>query len=282
MPDYYVPWSEREGLSEVRTEIQDSGMDEDLRVDLWNALYEAVLEGAHSVAHDLMRGLWPGLLRQPADQYSYRSAEEMVKDVTLSGDWHLVCDIMAFCAEHLKDNIILGMFTHKANQALHRGKSAWHFVGRQLVRYIGEAETKAISVALQDSQPFSEVHKQLNTALAEFSSRDNPNYGHAAKESISALETLVRQVVGDPSITLGKGLDRIRQSRKLAIHGTLLDSFEKLWGYACDKGLLRHGAKPGDPAGVSMEEAQLVLVACAAIISFLIARAQAEGILDMA
>jgi hypothetical protein len=278
MPDDYIPWSERECLVEVRTQIQDSGMDKGLRVDLWNALHATVLD--HPEASVWLPVLWSTVLRLPIDEFDEERATGIIKNAMLHDtDWHLACDILQFFAERLSQGTVYG-FTGNANRAFHRGKFAWHFVGRQLVRYIGEAETKALSMALQDSQPFPEVRRQLDTALAEFSARENPNYGHAAKEAISALETLVKQVVGDPRITLGAGIKAVRRSGRPAIHPALLDSFEKLWGYASDKGYLRHGGKPGEGLeGVTMEDAQLVLVSCAAIISFLTARAQAERIL---
>jgi hypothetical protein len=253
-------------------------MDDLLRVDLWNAIYEEIL-GKLPVRAEL-KELWTEVLRQPVDQFTENSAVQTVKGIILTGaDWHLVCNILQFWADRIATGWV-DQLTARMNSAFHRGKFAWHFVGRQLLRYIGEAETKAISVALQDSQPFPEVRKQLDIAFTEFSAREDPNYGHAAKEAISAVETLVKQVVGDPAITLGDGLKKIRQSGKPAVHGALVSSFENLWGYASNKGYLRHGGTPGEGLeGVTMEEAQLVLVSCAAIISFLIARAQAEGIL---
>ncbi len=275
MPDYYIPWSEREGLSEVRTQIQDSGMDKDLRVDLWNTLWEHVLDVP--LPFDVLRDLWRDILRRPIHEFKPDKINFNIELLFLvDGDWRLLCSILQFFTETLPDHAV-GRFISSANSAFHRGKFAWHFMDRILVRYISEAETKAVQIALQDSQPFPEVSKQLETALREFSARENPHYGHAAKEAISALETLVRQLVGDPNITLGDGLKVIRQSKKPEIHGALINAFENLWGYASDKGFLRHGGKPGDSTEVTLEEAQLVLVTCAAIISFLIARALAEG-----
>jgi hypothetical protein len=170
-------------------------------------------------------------------------------------------------------------FVASANAAFDRGKFAWRFSGRKLIRRVSDAEIKAIEVAVQDSESFPDVRKQLETALAEFSSRDNPNYGHAAKEAVSAVETLCRRIVAKPNITLGEALKEIGRSGKPQIHGALLSSFSSLYGYASDKGYLRHGGKPDDLTDVTLEEAQVVLVSCSAIVSFLIARADREGML---
>ena len=277
MPDYYVPWSEREGLSEVRTQIQGSGMDERLRVDLWNAFCIAVVRSAARA--DVLRGIWTAVLSRPIDEYNERHGVEAAKIAVLRGDWRLACNVVEFAGEGLFEPDA-GAYFELTNRAFDRGKFAWRFSGRKLIRRMGEAEIKAIEVALQDSEPLLEVRKQLETALAEFSSRGNANYGHAAKEAISAVETLCRKIVGKPSVTLGEALKEIRRSGKPQVHAALIDSFSSLYGYASDKGLVRHGAKPDDPTDVTLEEAQLVLVTCSAIVSFLIARADREGMLE--
>ena len=276
MPDYYVPWSEREGLSEVRTQMQDSGMDEPLRIDLWNAFHAIVCQWGGN--EPLLEDLWATILHFPLDTLDYLSAEDGVKAAIIDDDWRVACNAIVFAAEELPDSLAES-FIQLANAAFDRGKFAWRFSGRKLVRRMGEAEIKAIEVALQDSQPFPEVRKQLDTALAEFSSRESANYGHAAKEAISAVETLCRMIVGKPNITLGDALKEIGRSGKPEVHGALLSSFSNLYGYASDKGLVRHGAKPGDLSDVTLEEAQLVLVTSSAIVSFLIARADSEGML---
>ncbi len=279
MPDYYVRWSEREGLSEVRTQIQDSGMDYPLRADLWNALCDNIHAG--DTWRDLVRRICREVLHEPLDEYLDTNAEPYytLKEWILRADWPLPGDVVALIGEEL-NGPPSDSFVASANVAFDRGKFAWRFSGRELVRRMGEAEIKAVEVALQDSQPFAEVRKQLETALQEFSSRENANYGHAAKEAISAVETLCRRIVGNPNITLGDALKEIGRSGKLEIHGALLTSFGNLYGYASDKGCLRHGAKPGDLSDVTLEEAQLVLVTSSAIVSFLIARADCEGVLE--
>ena len=279
----YVPWSERERLVEVRTQIQDSGMGRRLRIDLWNALHDEVLARfPDGVVYSLFRDLWAEVLSRPIDEYRADEGRGAVRQTVLDGDWRDACNVLAYVAEHLP--VILGPdpgedFLARANAAFERGKFAWRFVGRDLVRWIGETEIKAVEVAWQDSQPFPEVQKQLRTAIAEFSARDSPNYAQAAKEAISAVETLCRHILGDENITLGDALREMRKRGKPGVHPALLENFEKLWGYASDKGLVRHGAKPGDPSMVTVEEAQLMLVMCHAIVSFLVARGREEGLL---
>lgn len=277
MPDYYVTWSEREALTEVRTRIQESDMDEALRTDLWNAFRKTVTYWDGQDA--LMENLWMKVLRQPLDDASRFLWDSAVMDAILHGEWRQACDVIVFAAEALPPGMGAS-FIESANAAFDRGKFVWRFSGRKLVRRMGEVEIKAVEVALQDSRPFPEVRKQLETALEEFSSRGNPNYGHAAKEAVSAVETLCRKILDKPSITLGDALDEIRKSRKLQIHGALISSFSNLYGYASDKGYVRHGGKPDDLTDVTLEEAQLVLVSCSAIVSFLIARADREGTLE--
>jgi hypothetical protein len=284
-------WSEKEGLREVRQEIQSDGMDDALRTGLRNALHIAFLgkiaehraiggAGIFSRYRPALTGLWHDCLKWPIHELPTSSGKVvslLMRHMRLC-DWRDVYDIVHYCVHHLPAPEA-EQLAAVANRVLEREKSAWHFVGPDLVRRIADTEIKAIEDAWADSQPFREVHQQLRTAVAEFSSRDQPNYAHCIKEAISAVETLARLIVGDPDTSLGKALDAIRQSRKPDVHPALLGAIDKLFGYASNKGLVRHGAKPGEEGEVTMAEAQLMLVACHAVVSFLIARGQEDKVL---
>lgn len=67
-----------------------------------------------------------------------------------------------------------------------------------------------------------------------------PDFAHAAKEAIGAVEALARILVGEPSATLGECVKRLRSHGQVA--GPALKGIEELWGIGNATPGVRHGA----------------------------------------
>ena len=67
-------------------------------------------------------------------------------------DWRDVYEIIQYCAHHLPPREAQTL-VDEANRVLEREKSAWQFIGRDLVRRIADREVKALADAWADSQP---------------------------------------------------------------------------------------------------------------------------------
>jgi hypothetical protein len=67
-----------------------------------------------------------------------------------------------------------------------------------------------------------------------------PDYAAAVHEAVSAVEGLCRILFGNSKITLGDGLQRLRQDGR--IHPALCRSIEGLWGFSSAEPGIRHGA----------------------------------------
>lgn len=98
------------------------------------------------------------------------------------------------------------------------------------------------------------------------SDRQNPDYRNSIKESISAVEALAMQLLGDNSITLGKAIPRLRT--KYELHPTLMESLNKLYGYSSDENGVRHGSP--EESSISYIDAKFMLVAFTNFINYLI------------
>ena len=59
--------------------------------------------------------------------------------------------------------------------------------------------------ALQDGQ-FVGVSKHLKRALELYTDREAPDYRNSIKESISAVESMVRTITSEPKASLSKAL----------------------------------------------------------------------------
>lgn len=75
---------------------------------------------------------------------------------------------------------------------------------------------------------------------------------------ISAVESLVAEVTGDPKGTLGQMSNKL--DGKVAIHAALKEAFKKLYGYTSDKDGIRHKLLDADT--VDFHDAKFMLVTC--------------------
>ena len=112
---------------------------------------------------------------------------------------------------------------------------------------------------------FDPVTSHLNQALSHFSHRTNPDYRNSIKESISAVEALVKIFLNNSNGTLGQLLNKLERERNL--HPALKASLSSLYGYTSDADGIRHALiESSEP---SHKDAKFMLVACSAFVSYL-------------
>ena len=87
-------------------------------------------------------------------------------------------------------------------------------------------------------------------------------------QSMSAVESVATSM-GIEEKTFGDVVKRLKNDKSWGIHGALVSTLDKLYGYASNRA--RHGAADGDEQA-EREEAQLMIAACAAFCSYLLAK----------
>jgi hypothetical protein len=90
-------------------------------------------------------------------------------------------------------------------------------------------------------------------------------YRNSIKESISAVEAMCKLAAHDDKATLGQVLP------KMGLHPALRDGFNKLYGYTNDADGIRHALL--EESTLTFDDAKFMLVACAAFINYLKAKA---------
>ena len=138
-----------------------------------------------------------------------------------------VYDFIEFVAQSHPDNSINESFIGFCNRVLEREMSAYRFVGRMISPIISEEEISVIDDAM--TAKISPVRAHLNSALEKLTDRKNPDYRNSIKESISAVEALVKNVTQSDKGTLGQLL-KIMEN-KPGLHPSLKGAFDKLYGY---------------------------------------------------
>ena len=167
--------------------------------------------------------------------------------------WYEVYDFVEFVANNYpyqnRDT-----FISVCNGYMERECSAYRFVNELIVRITDEEEVAAIEQALEKSQ--GPVRTHLHVALEKLSSREKPDYRNSIKESISAVESLVANALGQKG-TLGQLIKKLEE--KTGLHPALGKALSNLYGYTSDEDGIRHAIL--ESKQLSFEDAKFFLQA---------------------
>ena len=275
-------FSERMGYEQPKS-IQREGMDSDLRSGLWNVFYkcfedrmsrELLSQKAEYTLHHIFYDIWVDFLKNPADEYrslacteffgdfTYTENRGFAKNIFLSFSWldvfNLIEYIILNSPDHEKSEFING-----CNEVLQKEKSAYRIVEECVTKITSEQEIQSINQAMH--VPYDGVKKHIHQALSLFSDRENPDYSNSIKESISAVESLVKEVTGENQGTLGKLINQLN------LHPAFGNSLTKLYGFTSDAKGIRHGGT-GKPLKIDQNTARFMLITCSAFVNYIISQ----------
>ena len=271
-----MKFSERLGITEVKALIQLDDMDMDLRNGIWNVFHmmfvipitnEATVSIKASSYSSWVDMFWFNFLKEPMDLVKF-SKTEVVLDLRnrfFSWKWFKIYEFMEFT---VLNNFGKGeILIHLYNQVLERECSGYRFVDNTLAPITTREELVEIQEAIIETSNSYEigVNTHLKKALLKLSDKKNPDYRNSIKESISALESLLRVISKDEKAELGKALKIIKS--KLEIHPALEKGFLSIYGYTSDGDGIRHALMDKDEVG--FEDAKYMLVACSSFINYL-------------
>ena len=177
--------------------------------------------------------------------------------------WFWVYDFIEFVAQHYSDCGISNNFRITANRFLEREMSGYRFVEEVIVPITDRTEIDEIESAMNGVN--QSVTEQLQKSLHFLSDRDNRDYRNSVKESISAVEGLVKSTLSTDQGTLGNLIKQLDD--RAPLHPAFKDALGKLYGYTSDEGGIRH-ALLEDSREVTFDEAKFMLVVCSAFINY--------------
>lgn len=160
-----------------------------------------------------------------------------------------------------------GQLVGEFNKVLERENSAYRFVSGCITPISSSEEVEEVESAIRNSDRYAGVRTHIQTALGLLTDRENPDYRNSIKESISAVESLAKKLVGDEKDTLGNALKILEDKHNL--HASMKSAFLKLYGYTSDAGGIRHALMDGS-ATPTKADARFMLICCSAFINFVI------------
>ncbi|AFY62050.1 AbiJ-NTD4 domain-containing protein [Synechococcus sp. PCC 6312] len=272
-------FSHRNGLKEYKKTIQIKSVDKELRNSLWTLLithyyldlvnYRQLLSNQQkNHLTILFLQLWTSHFKEPLDEmpaldkHSNNSFYHYLRSYFFNCNYGDLYDLLEFIVKNSHPDFNED-FIKETNKALERENSAYRFIGNEVVEITCNEEINEIDDAL--STPFSSVKTHLQTALQLLSDKKRPDYRNSIKESISAVESLVRIVCKDDNMILSDGLKPIQA--KLEIHPALIKGLGAIYAYTSDESGVRHSIKDRDVPEYA--EAKLMLVICSSFVNYL-------------
>jgi len=277
-----MKFSQRQRILPVEKAIQRESIDDELKNSLWSLLqlfYWDIYNGSRYVPtgrgdfikgcnmEPLITSLWLHYYKMPIDTVPkyFNECLDGLRKYFFSAEWYEIYDFVEFVAikglGERQDN-----FIKACNKYLERENSAYRFVNKQLTEITSAEEIQSIEEAIANASPFPGVREHLEVALGLMSDRENPDYRNSIKESISAVESLSKHLVGDENATLGAALKRLEIEKDL--HPALKASFSSLYGYTSDADGIRHALMGQN--SLKKRDARFMLVSCTAFINYAI------------
>jgi Arc/MetJ-type ribon-helix-helix transcriptional regulator len=274
-------FSERIGIKPTRLELQKDSMDDALRSSIWSAIMMTTLEHTDydSVERIVKFARLANLqfFKKPIDQTSNnaKTVTEEIRNWFFRADWNEVYDFLEYCVNFENNagskgkeqsETLMGL----ANGFLKLELSAYRVVSGQIVPLTNDEEIKSVNETVERRGKFSPASDHIQAAIRLYSDRKNPDYRNSVKESISAVEAVVRLISGNEKATLGDALKIVDQSHSL--HPALREGLLKIYGYTNDESGIRHSMV--DESSVDKTDAYFMLVSCSAFCNFLIERCE--------
>lgn len=273
-----MSFSRRYGYKPVKDIIQLESMNDELKVRLWNAFQNCYLSerrlGFISPALDSLPGsILDAFFKQPVDNTaSWDSHYSELNERFLNCSWYEVYDFIEFVARNLSEYESVnkaGDFREICNEILEEENSAYRFIGAHVTKITSRIEIEAIEKAISQSR-YDVVSVHLNQALTLLADKEKPDYRNSIKESVSAVESLCKKIVGEEKATLGQALKKVEQ--KYELHPALREAFSKMYGYTSDEDGIRHALMEMD--SLRYEDALYMLITCSAFMNYLIEKSK--------
>lgn len=281
-------FSERVKAVEMSTTLIIDGIDTDIRNRIWNCVllfyfnrYEQDMgkieaydnfKRYHQIKY-IFEQIWLNEFVKPWDEFpDYYNIKYYYRKIIIENKWYEPYDLLESFIKYENDIKESKKFIEIINSELDKSRSGYRVVGKQLIEMTNDSEINEVDEALRGTSGIKGVQEHLDKAIHKLGDRKNPDYRNSIKESISALEALVRNISGKSKFS--DAIDEI--AKKVDLDTAQKEGFKKIYGYTSGENGIRHALMDKDT--VQFEDAKYMLVSCSAFINYLIEKARKAGI----
>ena len=275
-------FSERYGYKKINEALLRENMPEHLRTRIWNVFYKDVFIIKHwggvspgktflEPVFNFVITLWDRFFKkniQYVDEHKYYPSMvvDEIKHLFFQLPWYEVYDFIDFFAQfpweyedfkELKIRVL-----QEINLVLQQERAPYRIINDIVTLLTSEEEIKEIKKGLSIPDKFKPVRDHLEKALRLMSDRKDPDYENSIKESISALESLVKILTRKEGSLSGL-------IERLDIHQAMKRGFKELYDWTSKEGGIRHG-KSGKSLTPGFAEARYMLITISTFVNYLI------------
>ncbi len=278
-----MKFSDRVGITKIKTELQIKSIDDVLRTRIYNIIILLLIKNLEyhidesDSFYKLIKSMWHYFFKLDLDTIppTRDSFNNFLKKYFIECEWYKVYNLIEFLYQELPDGN--EEFKKYINNVLEEELSSYRIVGEEVVQITDKKEIIEVEEALLKSEEkkLNVVYKHLDSAISKFSDKEKPDYRNSIKESISAVESISKIISGNPKAGFREALEVIEKN--IGIHKALKKGFLAIYGYSSDSGGIRH-AMTDELNPVHFEDAKFMLIACSALINYLIVKADKSRI----
>lgn len=201
--------------------------------------------------------------------FNWKVVYGFIQKVIEDAEYNEILDILWYINGWINDNYFFNnkLFSMTFNHLFEDEYVGYRFINGKIVAITDRCEINEIEQACK--APYAGCKAHIEKAVGFLADREHKDYKNCIKESISAVESVCRIIVGDEKATLGEAIKKLK-GKGVKFHQALEKSFSMLFGYTSDEGGIRH-AERLFVSEVSFEEAKFMLVSCSAFVNYLIA-----------
>src|SRR5690625_4114109 len=162
------------------------------------------------------------------------SVWKIIKQNIEKAEWFDVLDLIEVIVKRLDDpdNVrpkrLAPTLIEYLNNVFEQYLVGYRFIGNETTPIASRIDVTAIEEALKQSQDFAGAQHHLDQAISLLSDRQAPDYANSIKESISAVEAIVRTF--STGKTLGDGLNKL-ETVGLTIHPALKGARKQIYDW---------------------------------------------------
>jgi AbiJ-like protein len=275
-------FSDRNNYTKARDVLQIENMDNDLRTAIKNLIYLDNLNVINNTREEKtverfiyqITEIWTNFFRKdvfellPESRANIRSYEfiKYFREWIDTCQWYEVYNLIEF----MYTKKMIGALTDwKLKKILKENNSGYRIETNRVIPISNKEEINEIKEVFEHEDKYNNVKKHIDTSIVLFTNREHPDYRNSIKESISAVESLVKIIVGKENATLGEGLSMFKE--KIVINEALKKGFKNIYGYTSSGDGIRH-AYSETKVEVTFEDAKYMLVTCSAFVNYLITK----------
>lgn len=271
-------FSDRIGVTKAPDVLQVDGMSAALRNSLWNYLLKTIFSGDSKYHTKASKIICERHFKLPIDKLPIWDHEHQTwlrnYFFQQSFQWYQVYNLIEFIAyncNEMRYELNANKFKSEVNQILEEELAGYRFIGGTLAPISSPEEISSITsalVAAKEKELYG-TQKHIETALALMAKKPAPDYRNSIKESISAIESIAKQLTGEAGGGLEKALSKL--DSVVHFHGAFKAGLLSLYGYTSDENGIRHAIL--EEADIGFDEAKFMLITCSALVNFIIAKA---------